>query len=173
MNCYDKIINLEYQSVGIGHNNAKHISNVVMHILVMDMHTLFPLPCHILSKTYAFHVEREWPFHHTLGFVHYRFDLQVFQKYLRHDNNYECTILADIQHSHPQITLYWEVILLSWDERIFCNVESLMIILLSSSIAYFSRHLLMEDSPCYYEVIVQKLSITTLELIVLELPPIY
>ena len=33
---------LEDQYVVIVHNKAKHIPNVVMHILLMDMHTFLP-----------------------------------------------------------------------------------------------------------------------------------
>ena len=46
-------------------------------------------------------------------------------------------ILEDIQHSHPYITLYHEVIFLSWDRRILGKVESLMIILSPPSLASF------------------------------------
>ena len=42
-----------------------------------------------------------------------------------------------MQHSHPQMNLYRWVIFFSWGGRIFCNVESLMMILLSSHLAYF------------------------------------
>ena len=51
------ILDLEDQSVDIEQNNSKHIYNVVMHILMIDMHILLTLPCQILSETYAFHME--------------------------------------------------------------------------------------------------------------------
>ena len=34
----------------------KKIPTVVMHILIIYMHTLLPYPCQTLSGTYAFHV---------------------------------------------------------------------------------------------------------------------
>ena len=67
----------------IAHNNAKQISNVVMHILIMDMHTLLPLPCQRLFETHAYNVVGkcfymsqidDWPFHQTLCFVNYSYD---------------------------------------------------------------------------------------------------
>ena len=36
------MINLEYQYIYISHKNVTHISNVVKHILMLDMHTLLP-----------------------------------------------------------------------------------------------------------------------------------
>ena len=38
------------------HNNATHISNVVKHKLMIDMHTLLSLPFHMMFETYDFHV---------------------------------------------------------------------------------------------------------------------
>ena len=66
--------------------------------------------------------------------------LKFVQKRSCHDNNEKCMLLEYIQHSHPHINCYWEVMFLSWDDRIFCKVDSLMIILLSSSLASFSPH---------------------------------
>ena len=62
--------------------------------------------------------------------------LSSFKKFSRHDNNYECIILAYMQHSQPHMILYCEVIFLNWGWRIFFNFESLMMILLSSSLDY-------------------------------------
>ena len=59
----------------------------------------------------------DWPFHQTLCFVHYIFDIQL-KKSPRHDNNEKYMVLVDIQQSHPQITLYWEVIFFSLGGRI-------------------------------------------------------
>ena len=62
----------------------KHSSNVVIHSLMMDMHTLLPSKCQILLETYVFHVVQQniymsqinnWPFHQTFSFVHYSFDI--------------------------------------------------------------------------------------------------
>ena len=64
--------------------------------------------------------------------------LKFFQKRSCHDNNYECMLFADMKHSHPHITFYWEVILFSWGGRILCKVKSLIMILLSSYLASFS-----------------------------------
>ena len=62
----------------------------------------------------------------------------IFQKRSRHDNNYEYMLLEDIQHSHPHINLYREVIFFSWGGRILRKVESLMMILFYSPLTYFS-----------------------------------
>ena len=56
MNFDDLILESEDQSVEISQNNAKHISNVEMYILMMDMHTLFPLIRKMISETYAFYI---------------------------------------------------------------------------------------------------------------------
>ena len=57
MNCADLILDLEDISVDIVHNNSTHISNVVMHILMMDIHTLLPSPFQMLFETYDYHVD--------------------------------------------------------------------------------------------------------------------
>ena len=44
------IMDLEDQSIGIAHNNATHISNVVKHILMTDMQTFLIFPCHMLFE---------------------------------------------------------------------------------------------------------------------------
>ena len=49
-------------------------------------------------------------------------------------------ILTDMQHSHPPMTLYREVIFLCWCGRILRKVESTIMILLSASLASFSPH---------------------------------
>ena len=56
MNYDDLILDLEYQSIEIAHTNAKQISNVVIHISMMDIHTFLTLPCHIMSETYVYQV---------------------------------------------------------------------------------------------------------------------
>ena len=43
-----------------------------------------------------------------------------------------------MQHWQPHIPLYWSDILFSWGDIILCSVESLMMILLSVSLAYLS-----------------------------------
>ena len=45
MNFAGLILYLKDQCVEIVHNNALHISNVLLHILMMDIHTLLPYPC--------------------------------------------------------------------------------------------------------------------------------
>ena len=79
-----------------------------------------------------------WAFHQTFFFVNYIFDFLI-QKRSRHDNNYEWIILVYMQHSHPHINLYQEVIFFSWVVMIFYKVESLMMILLCLSFSYFSQ----------------------------------
>ena len=56
VNCDDIILNLEDQYMEIVHNNTRHISNVVMHILIIDMQTFFSYPYQILFGIYAYHV---------------------------------------------------------------------------------------------------------------------
>ena len=60
------------------------------------------------------------------------------RKHSHHDNNDEWIILADMQHSQTHMTFYREVIFLSWGGRIFCKVESLMMILFLKSFPFFS-----------------------------------
>ena len=76
------IIYLEDPSVDIAHNNAKQISSVVMHSLMVDIHTLLPSQCQMLSETYAYHMAwqnfytsqiNDWSFHQAFCFVHNRF----------------------------------------------------------------------------------------------------
>ena len=47
-NCADINIDLVDQYMDILHNNSKHTSNVVMHILIMDIHTCLPYPCQMM-----------------------------------------------------------------------------------------------------------------------------
>ena len=49
-------------------------------------------------------------------------------------------LLADMQNSQPHMKLYWELIFLSCYGRILNKIESLMIILLSASLDFFSPH---------------------------------
>ena len=63
---------------------------------------------------------------------------KFFKKLSIHDNNDKRMLLSDMQHSHQHMTLYQEVIFLTWGGRIFRNVESLMIILLYLSLESFS-----------------------------------
>ena len=37
----------------------KHISNVVVHIFLVNVHTLLPFTCQMLSETYASHVAQK------------------------------------------------------------------------------------------------------------------
>ena len=45
-------------------------------------------------------------------------------------------IFAYMQHSHPHIALYWEVIFLSWGGDILRKVEAMIMILSSLSLDY-------------------------------------
>ena len=47
---------LEDKSVNIDNNNVTHISNVVTHNMIMDIHTLLLSPCQMLFETYDYHV---------------------------------------------------------------------------------------------------------------------
>ena len=64
--------------------------------------------------------------------------LSFSKKRSRNDNNDECMLLEDMQHSQQHMTLYQEVIFLSWGGKIWRKVESLMMISLSEYIASFS-----------------------------------
>ena len=114
-------MDLEDQSMDIAPNNATHIFNVATHTLMMDMHKFLPFPYQMLFETYACHMEwhkfytsqvKDWPFHQTLCFVHDNFDLIVFLKRSRHDNNDECMNLENMKRSHPHMTLYRDVLFL-------------------------------------------------------------
>ena len=50
------IIGLDNQYVGKYNNNATHISIVEMYAGMVDMHTLYPLPCQMLLHIYDAHV---------------------------------------------------------------------------------------------------------------------
>ena len=78
------VIDFGYQYVGNFHNKAKHISSVVMHVGMDDMHTLLPWTCQMLFDKYDDHEVVQifymsqisnQPFHQTFTFVHFGFDL--------------------------------------------------------------------------------------------------
>ena len=60
LNGADLFLDLEDQYMKILHNNAKLISSVMMCNLLMDVHTLLPLACYILSETYDLHVALQY-----------------------------------------------------------------------------------------------------------------
>ena len=126
----------------IVHNTATHISSVVMHILIRYMHILLPYPCHMLHLTCAYHVTW-WNFYmsqiHGCTF-HQTFFLRVtalilnfFKLFSRHDNNDECMLFTDIQHSQLHMTFYQEVVFCSWGGIILHKVWLLIIVLFSVS----------------------------------------
>ena len=131
MNCDDMIMDLEYQSVDIANNNATHISNVITHKLMMDMNTLFPSPCQMLFETYDYHVSWKSFLYVLNKLLAISAELLscalkllfLDKKHSHHNNNDEYMLLEDMQHSHPHIILYQEVIFLSWYGRMFCRVE--------------------------------------------------
>ena len=95
----------------------------------------------MLFWAYAYHVTWRifymsqiygWTFNQNFCFVRYNFDF--FKKWSHYDNNDECTIFEDVQHSQPHMILYQEVVFLSWGGRILRKVESMTMILLSASI---------------------------------------
>ena len=61
-----------------------------------------------------------------------------FKKRLCHYNNDECVLLEDMQHSQPHMTLYRKILFMCWGGRIFCKVESLIMILFLTSLASLS-----------------------------------
>ena len=134
------ILELEDPSLEIAHNNAKHISNVVMHSLIMDMHTLLPSQCQMLSETYDLHVAWHNVYMYQINSGHFTrpsvlcitiLIFKFFKKLSCHDNNDECMLLEYMKNSHLHMTLYREVIFFSWGVIILRKVELLMIILLS------------------------------------------
>ena len=75
----------------------------------------------------------DWPFHRNLCIFPWVFDF--FRWWYYHDSKYICIILADMKQSQPQITLYHADIFLGWCGKILRSIESLMMILLSASLA--------------------------------------
>ena len=123
----------------ISHQNPKQVFNVVIHI--KTIHVIFCLKYMLFMwHDIIFICPKQIIVNSTRLSVLWITALifNFFKKCPHHDNNDECMLLADMQHSHPHITLYPEVIILSWGGRIFHNVESLIIILLSWSLASFS-----------------------------------
>ena len=49
-------------------------------------------------------------------------------------------LLENMQHLHPHITFYCEIIFLSWGGRILHNIESLMVLILMEYLASFIPH---------------------------------
>ena len=74
-------------------------------------------------------------FPQTFCFDNFRFDPWVFKCRSRHDSNEECILLADIKHSQPHITLYLDDVFLNWGGNNKRNFKSLIMILLSASLA--------------------------------------
>ena len=56
LNCAGLILELKDQYADIAHNNEKHISNAVIHILITDTHKFLPLTYQMLFERYDFHV---------------------------------------------------------------------------------------------------------------------
>ena len=50
------ILGLEDQFMGNRHNKATHIYSVAMHVGMVDIHTLYPWPYHMLLHRYDAHV---------------------------------------------------------------------------------------------------------------------
>ena len=64
--------------------------------------------------------------------------LRCFRQQLCRVNRWQFILLADMQHSQPHITLYWEVIFFSWCGKILRKFELLMMILFSAYLASLS-----------------------------------
>ena len=64
--------------------------------------------------------------------------LSFLKFWSRHNSNNECILLVYIQHSQPHMTLYRADIPFNWGGNNECNVESLIIVLFSVSLASLS-----------------------------------
>ena len=91
------------------------------------------------------------------------FIFEFFFKYLsRQDNNDECILLAEMQHSQPHTTLYRVDICFNWGGNSEHNVESLIIILSYSSLEYLRPPSLVSFKG-YYAVLLRTPEVTILE----------
>ena len=136
-----------------------------MYILIIDIHTLFPFPYHVMYETYDFHVAwryfrmsqiNYWPFHQKFCFVHYIFDLNFFK------NAHAMIIMTNawfwkICNTHNHIKLFTE------RSYFLVGVEEYFVMFNHWWWYYclntlpISFHLLLEELPCYHEVLIQKL----------------
>ena len=77
-------------------------------------------------------------FHQTFCFENFGFSTWAFFKYRScHNSNEGCILLADIQHSQPNMTLYCADCF-SWGGNSEHNVESMIMILFSAYLASLS-----------------------------------
>ena len=107
----------------------------------------------------------DWPFHQNFCFAHYKFDFFLFKNRSRHDNKDECMLLAEMQHSQTHMTLYRDVLFLSWGGKYFARLNHWWWYYCLNPLP-LSVQLLMAESPGHYVFLVQKLVIKTSELIV-------
>ena len=141
---------------------------------------IFPFPCQILSENMltichdsVFYVSNKrldistYLLFCALQFWYSSF----FQKCSRHDNNDEYMILADMQHSHPHMTLYRKFFFKDGVKEYFVMLNHWWWFYCLRPLP-FSFHLLLDYSSRYYEVLMQKLTIITLDFFQSGLPSI-
>ena len=134
----------EYWYIHSYHSISIHISSVAVNDHTEDMHTLSPLPYQMIWHKYDVNVT-------SLYFICFRYAIWFFTrhsilrildlifdffKYLSwQDSNNDCIFLAEMQHSQPHMTLYCSDIRFNYSGNNVRNVESMIMILFSSSLA--------------------------------------
>ena len=62
------ILGLKYQYVGNQNNNATNCFSVAMCVGMVDMHTVYPFPCHLMLNIYDAHVEPHSVYMSQIGY---------------------------------------------------------------------------------------------------------
>ena len=92
----------------IYNNIVIQIFSLATHDLTVDMHTLLPLPYHMIWHHYIFicsiYVILFFTIRSFLRILDLIFEFLKYRS--RHNITEECIILEDIQHSQPRMTLY-------------------------------------------------------------------
>ena len=94
--------------MGTYNNNATHIYSVEIHVGIVDLHTLYPWPLHMLVPRYDAHAALlsfymsqivDYPFFRTLSFVHFDLDLLAYS-----NNDHILILLMNEYFWHIYIT---------------------------------------------------------------------
>ena len=99
-----------YFDGGYAHIVAISMSHAVWNICFICVMTVF---LYVSNKQFAIS-----PYLHFCVLKIWYLPLKTFSL---HDNNDECMLLTDMQHSHPHITFYQDVVFLCWVGVIFFN----------------------------------------------------
>ena len=79
--------------------------------------------------------DMNWYFTRSSVFLFLLLSLRCFRRQPHYVNMEEYIVLSDMQHSQTHVTLYWSVIFFSWCVKMLRKVESLIVVLLSASLA--------------------------------------